>query len=89
MALRRNGAEGYALGPSRHCSARPPAARPCTSSGPGRAAGGLAEPPYRPEPGQPVYQISAGGHAAQVAEKELAGPLHELAGAVLSEGSHG
>ena len=46
-------------------------------------------PPYRPEPGQPVYQISAGGHAAQVAEKELAGPLHELAGAVLSEGSHG
>ena len=46
-------------------------------------------PPYRPEPGQPVYQISAGGHAAQVAEKDLAGPLRELVSAVLSEGSHG
>jgi hypothetical protein len=31
----------------------------------------------------------AGGHAAQVAEKELAGPLRELVSAVLSEGSHG
>ena len=45
-------------------------------------------PPYRPEPGQPVYQISAGGHAAQVAEKDLAGPLRELVSAVLSEGNH-
>jgi hypothetical protein len=46
-------------------------------------------PSYRPEPGQPVYQISAGRHAAQVAEKDLAGPLRELVSAVLSEGSHG
>jgi hypothetical protein len=46
-------------------------------------------PPYRPDPGQPVYQISAGGHAAQVAEKDLAGPLRELVSAVLSEGGHG
>jgi len=45
--------------------------------------------PYRPEPGQPVYQISAGGHAAQVAEKDLAGPLRELVSAVLSERNHG
>ena len=46
-------------------------------------------PPYRPEPARPVYQISAGGHAAQVADKDLAGPLRELVSAVLSEGSHG
>jgi hypothetical protein len=46
-------------------------------------------PPYRPEPGQPVYQIAVGGHAAQLAEKDLAGPLRELVSAVLSEGSHG
>jgi hypothetical protein len=26
-------------------------------------------PPYRPEPARPAYQISAGGHAARVAEK--------------------
>ena len=49
----------------------------------------LETPPYRPEPGQQVYQISAGGHAAQVAEKDLAGPLRELVSAMLSEGSHG
>jgi hypothetical protein len=41
-------------------------------------------PPYRPQPGQPVYTISAGGHAAQVAEKDLAGPLRELVSAVLA-----
>jgi hypothetical protein len=46
-------------------------------------------PPYGPEPEQPVYQISAGGNAAQVAEKDLAGPLRKLISAVLSEGSHG
>ena len=46
-------------------------------------------PPYRPEPGRPVYQISAGGQAAQVAEKDLAGPLRELVSAVLSEGNRG
>jgi hypothetical protein len=45
-------------------------------------------PPYRPEWGQPVYQISAGGHAARIAEKDRAGPLRELVSAVLSEASH-
>jgi hypothetical protein len=41
-------------------------------------------PPYRPQPGRPVYRISAGGHAAHVAEKDLAGPLRELVSAVLA-----
>lgn len=45
-------------------------------------------PPYRPEPGQPVYEISAGGHLAQVAERDLAGPLRELVTAVLTEGRY-
>ena len=44
-------------------------------------------PPYRPEPGQPVYEIRIGEHVAQVAEKNLAGPLRELVIAVLTEGS--
>ena len=44
-------------------------------------------PPYSPEPGQPVYEIRAGDHVAQVAEQNLAGPLRELVIAVLSEGS--
>jgi hypothetical protein len=43
-------------------------------------------PPYRPEPEQPVYQVRAGGHVAQVAERNLAGPLRELVTAVLAEG---
>ena len=42
--------------------------------------------PYRPDPGQPVYEISAGDHIAQVAEKDLTGPLRELVTAVLAEG---
>jgi len=41
-------------------------------------------PPYRPQPGQPVYEVSVGGHAAHVAEKDLAGPLRELVSAVLA-----
>jgi hypothetical protein len=28
-------------------------------------------PPYRPEPGQPVYEVRAGRLVAQVAEREL------------------
>lgn len=42
-------------------------------------------PPYRPDPGEPVYHIAASGHAAQVAEKDLAGPLRELVMAVLAD----
>ncbi len=43
-------------------------------------------PPYRPEPGQPVYEVRAGEHVAQVAEQDLAGPLRELVFAVLTAG---
>jgi hypothetical protein len=43
-------------------------------------------PPYRPEPGQPVYEVRAGGHVALVAEQDLAGPLRELVMAVVAEG---
>jgi hypothetical protein len=43
-------------------------------------------PPYRPEPGQAVYEIRAGGHVALVAERDLAGPLRELVMAVVAEG---
>jgi hypothetical protein len=41
------------------------------------------------QPPLPAIRLSAAGHAAQVAEKDLAGPLRELVSAVLSEGSHG
>jgi hypothetical protein len=43
-------------------------------------------PPYRPEPGQPVYDIRAGELVALVAEQDLAGPLRELVMAALAEG---
>jgi hypothetical protein len=43
-------------------------------------------PPYHPEPGQPVYQVCAGGHVAQTAESDLAGPLRDLVTAMLAEG---
>jgi hypothetical protein len=46
-------------------------------------------PPYRAVPGQPVYEIRAGGLVAHVAERELAGPLRELVTAVLAEGWDG
>ena len=46
-------------------------------------------PPYRPEPGQPVYQVRAGEFVAQVAQQDLAGPLRELVTAVLAEGWDG
>jgi hypothetical protein len=43
-------------------------------------------PPYRPEPGRPVYDIRTGEHVAQVAEQDLAGLLQELVTAVLADG---
>jgi hypothetical protein len=43
-------------------------------------------PPYRPHPGEPVYEISAGERVAQVAEGDLVGPLRELVRAVLAGG---
>jgi hypothetical protein len=43
-------------------------------------------PAYRPRPGEPVYHLQAGGKAADVAERDLQGPLRELAVAVLAEG---
>lgn len=46
-------------------------------------------PPYRAVPGQPVYEVRAGEHVAQVAERDLAGPLRELVTAVLAEGWDG
>jgi hypothetical protein len=46
-------------------------------------------PPYRPEPGQPVYEICVGGRVAHVGEGDLAGPLRELVRAVLAEGGRG
>jgi hypothetical protein len=43
-------------------------------------------PPYRPDPGRPVYQVISGDHSIQVAERGLVGPLRELVTAVLAEG---
>jgi hypothetical protein len=43
-------------------------------------------PRYLPQPGEDIYRIQAGGLAADVAERELQGPLRELAIAVLTEG---
>ena len=42
-------------------------------------------PPYRAEPGQPVYEVCAGDRVAQVAEGNLLWPLLELVTAVLAE----
>jgi hypothetical protein len=42
--------------------------------------------PYRPEPGQTVYEVRADERGAQVAEGNLAGVLRELVTAVLAEG---
>jgi hypothetical protein len=46
-------------------------------------------PPYRPEPGESIYEIRAGERIAQVSEGDLAGPLRELVAAVLAEGGDG
>ena len=43
-------------------------------------------PPYRPHPGEPVYEIVVDGRAAQIADGDLIGPLRDLARAVLTEG---
>ena len=43
-------------------------------------------PPYRPEPGEPVYEIAAGEQVAQVAESDLVGPLRELVAAIFDDG---
>jgi hypothetical protein len=54
------------------------------------ASAHLEVPPrYRPEPGQPVYEIRAGAHVALVAEPDLVGPLRELVMAVVAEGWDG
>lgn len=44
-------------------------------------------PPYRPDPGRPIYQVSDGEHSIQVAERGLVGPLRDLVAAVLAEGA--
>jgi len=46
-------------------------------------------PRYRARPGEAVYRIQAGGLGADVAERDLQGPLRELAIAVLAEGDSG
>ena len=43
-------------------------------------------PPYNPDPGRPVYQVSDGNHSIEVAERGLVGPLRDLVAAVLAEG---
>src|SRR6201994_318364 len=43
-------------------------------------------PPYNPDPGRPVYQVSDGQHSIEVAERGLAGPLQELVAAGLAGG---
>lgn len=45
-----------------------------------------APPEYRPEPGEPVYFFQAGEQATEVAERDLQGPLRDLAYAVFAEG---
>jgi hypothetical protein len=45
-----------------------------------------APPPYRPRPGEPVYHVDANGHAADIAEQDLTGPLRDLVTAVIAEG---
>jgi hypothetical protein len=44
-------------------------------------------PPYRPDPGQPVYEIQIGARVAQVGERDLVGPLRELVTAVMADGA--
>jgi hypothetical protein len=43
-------------------------------------------PPYRPHPGEPVYEIVIDGRAVQIADGDLLGPLRELTIGVLTEG---
>ena len=50
-----------------------------------RAALGFP-PPYRPEPGRPVYHVHSGDILFLVSESNLVGPLRELVAAVLTSG---
>ena len=50
-----------------------------------RAALGFP-PPYRPEPGRPVFHVHAGEASFLVGESNLVGPLRELVTAVLVSG---
>jgi hypothetical protein len=43
-------------------------------------------PPYRPVPGSPVCHLRLGDDVLLVAEQDLAGPLRDLAAAVLAAG---
>jgi hypothetical protein len=43
-------------------------------------------PPYRPAPGDTLYQIGVGERSAMVAEDDLTGALRDLVMAVLAEG---
>lgn len=43
-------------------------------------------PPYKPEPQQAVYEISADDQVIQVADGDLVGPLRDLVEAVMNEG---
>lgn len=44
-------------------------------------------PPYHPDPGRPIYQVSTDEYSIEVAERSLVGPLRDLVTAVLEEGS--
>jgi hypothetical protein len=43
-------------------------------------------PPYRPVPGSPVCHLRLGDEVLLIAEQDLAGPLRDLATAVLAVG---
>ena len=43
-------------------------------------------PPYRPAPGQPVFEIRVDDQTVMVAERDVVGPLGDLVTAVLTEG---
>jgi hypothetical protein len=45
-----------------------------------------APSPYRPSPGEPVYHVEGGGHAVDVAEQDLQGPMRELVTAMIADG---
>lgn len=53
---------------------------------PGRTGSSRRSPPYRPHPGEPVYEIVVDGRAVQIADGDLLGPLRELTIGVLTEG---
>ena len=83
IVVTRIGGDGTVLTRSVRCAGRPDADRWSTLVQ--QAALG-APRPYRPEPGEAVYGISADGLQVQVAERDLRWPLRELVIAVLAEG---